>query len=356
MHGCQVGDRCLTYLQTDPVIASDGVTYERNAIQRWFQIRNSSPLTGLELQSISVRHNGLLFSLIRDWVQGGDILTQPPTGPPKRRWMTRSSNAFLNLELYSRLGSFVRRVPASLSVKDLYKIAFRGLEGRYSQFDLHLGNVHLVPSGNQIATTNIKNGCRVHINIHETDPSNPSSIMNQPSTNIEYEEMCLIKVYWDYDNVLFSYWVHKNANKTLASIIFRYWRHMLGSRHYAPKRDIQVWTDMRYWGDKSCRGFAQNHWEELSKFLTPQHAKGSLAKESVYSKQDNQGDDDLYTGEVDDLIDPSAFGTGRKPLVLKVLLREPRKKGNGEKNLSRVKRASPSPWVLLLISLSSLMF
>lgn len=41
-------------LLEDPVIAGDDLTYERNAIVRWFQIRLSSPLTGLELARESV--------------------------------------------------------------------------------------------------------------------------------------------------------------------------------------------------------------------------------------------------------------------------------------------------------------
>jgi hypothetical protein len=248
---------------------------------------------------------------------------------------------FLNLELFSRLGSFERRVPASLSVKDLYEIAFRGLEGRYFQFDLHFGNLHLVPSDNQIASTNLTNGSRVHINIHETNLSNPSSTANQASANTEFEEMCLIKAYWDHDSVLFSYWVPKKVNKTLASIIFRYWRYTFKLNPYAAKRDIQVWTDMRYWGDETCRGYPQDHWEELSMFLTSSHAAGTLTEESVYSKQDKEDDDDLYSGG-DDAIGASAFGPGRKPLVLKVLLREQKKKGSGVKNLSRVMRVPSS--------------
>src|SRR5881394_1656351 len=127
-------------IRTDPVLASDGMTYERNAIQRWFHIRNSSPLTGLELQSTFLRHNGPLYSRVRNWVQGDDILERPVARPMKRARVTRSSERFLNLELFSRLGSFERRVPASLSIKDLYQIAFRGLEGRHAQFELHYAN------------------------------------------------------------------------------------------------------------------------------------------------------------------------------------------------------------------------
>lgn len=35
----------------DPVIAADGHTYERDAIQKWLQCSNASPVTGLTLAS-----------------------------------------------------------------------------------------------------------------------------------------------------------------------------------------------------------------------------------------------------------------------------------------------------------------
>jgi hypothetical protein len=169
--------------------------------------------------------------------------------------------------------------------------------------------------------------------------------------------MCLIKAYWGHDNVLFSYWVPKKANKSLASIIFRYWRHTLKSNPYASKRDMEIWTDMTYWGDETCRGYPQDHWEELSMFLTPSRATGSLAEEKVYPKQDKEDDGDLYSGVEGDLVEASDSGTGPKPLVLKVLLRERRKqKTKRKKNLSRVTKGSSFPQVFLLISLCSLMF
>ncbi|KAK3064796.1 hypothetical protein LTS18_003846 [Coniosporium uncinatum] len=45
-------------LLEDPVTAADGMTYERSAIERWPQIRKTSPMTGLALTDIDLRHNG----------------------------------------------------------------------------------------------------------------------------------------------------------------------------------------------------------------------------------------------------------------------------------------------------------
>lgn len=47
----------LQEIMTDPVNTVDGFTYERSAIEHWFQIRISSPLTGLELSSSTLVRN-----------------------------------------------------------------------------------------------------------------------------------------------------------------------------------------------------------------------------------------------------------------------------------------------------------
>ena len=41
----------LQEIMTDPVKTVDGFTYERTAIETWFQIRVTSPLTGLALNN-----------------------------------------------------------------------------------------------------------------------------------------------------------------------------------------------------------------------------------------------------------------------------------------------------------------
>ena len=45
---------------------ADGFTYERSAIELWFENHNTSPATGLELESKQLKPNHSLRSLIRD--------------------------------------------------------------------------------------------------------------------------------------------------------------------------------------------------------------------------------------------------------------------------------------------------
>jgi len=49
-----------------PVIAVDGLTYERSAISRWFADNNTSPLTNLPLEDLSLRPNQALRNLITE--------------------------------------------------------------------------------------------------------------------------------------------------------------------------------------------------------------------------------------------------------------------------------------------------
>ena len=48
----------------DPVVAADGVTYERAHIQRWLMQNDVSPITGQVLAHKSLSQNQLLLSLM----------------------------------------------------------------------------------------------------------------------------------------------------------------------------------------------------------------------------------------------------------------------------------------------------
>jgi hypothetical protein len=54
-------------LMDDPVMASDGHTYERRAIERWLETKKTSPKSGLPLESVAVFPNHLVRRLIREW-------------------------------------------------------------------------------------------------------------------------------------------------------------------------------------------------------------------------------------------------------------------------------------------------
>lgn len=56
-------------IMIDPVIAYDGYTYERSAIEEWFKRKNTSPMT---LETLGSRHlipKRTLRSSIYEWVE-----------------------------------------------------------------------------------------------------------------------------------------------------------------------------------------------------------------------------------------------------------------------------------------------
>jgi hypothetical protein len=59
----------LQEIMTDPVKTIDGFTYERNAIQTWFNVRVTSPLTGLPLASTTLVPNKELAEAIADFIK-----------------------------------------------------------------------------------------------------------------------------------------------------------------------------------------------------------------------------------------------------------------------------------------------
>jgi hypothetical protein len=54
-------------LMVDPVMAADGNSYERECIEGWFLLHNTSPLTNAQLQHKTLTRNHNLRKLIEDW-------------------------------------------------------------------------------------------------------------------------------------------------------------------------------------------------------------------------------------------------------------------------------------------------
>ena len=54
-------------IMTNPVVASDGNTYERDSIERWLRETQKSPLTGIRLRSLELFPNLYLKKLIEDF-------------------------------------------------------------------------------------------------------------------------------------------------------------------------------------------------------------------------------------------------------------------------------------------------
>jgi len=84
-----------------PVVADDGFTYERSAIERWLRSNSTSPKTNEPLANKTLRPNMDLKSLIRDWEPREHARCMAQAVPS----LARQSTADLEAELARRKGS-----------------------------------------------------------------------------------------------------------------------------------------------------------------------------------------------------------------------------------------------------------
>ena len=68
-------------IMTDPVLAADGHTYEREMIAEWLRIRRTSPLTNEQMPSTNLMPNITLKKVIEGWLAS----QQAPQGVPDRQ-------------------------------------------------------------------------------------------------------------------------------------------------------------------------------------------------------------------------------------------------------------------------------
>ena len=66
-------------LMVDPVVASDGCTYERDSIAAWLSEHNTSPTTNAPLESRLLFQNRAMRNLIREWQSGAAIKVRSMT-------------------------------------------------------------------------------------------------------------------------------------------------------------------------------------------------------------------------------------------------------------------------------------
>lgn len=241
----------------DPVRTVDGFTFDRKAIERWYRIRKTSPLTGLAVQDTTLRHNELLANQIKAWVKADDVIQSLPSTPKRTRLSIRQTKAVI--EFVAPGVRFTREVPATATLLDLHKIAFRGMRGMYADFALYLGSVRLMCCEENMATKGVIGNQTVTV-VPNNDPQDPAS------ENAADDDMCLVRVYASHNPavVRFNYWIPTRSQLTIASVLFRQWRYDQKTRYRGSKLDKTVWSDLRDGGDGICLGSTHAHWASLS--------------------------------------------------------------------------------------------
>jgi ubiquitin-protein ligase/Mg-chelatase subunit ChlD len=262
----------------DPVTTSDNFTYERRSIERWFQIRQSSPSTGLPLSDLTLRRNQLVHNQTVRWVAGEDILQAASQAADRFRLRRTRSVVTLQLNFVTPAGTFTRNLPSTLPLSDLYRIAYRGMRGVHRSFLLHLRGSLLVSSDQQLRRCGITTGSDIVASLQPVhgDPALP--------TETESGEMCLIKVYEsssESSSELFSYWIPHDTSHTMASIIFRFWRFKLSSLGVIQALDQEVWSGLKYGGDGVSYGQRHDHWDLLAEALNKTEPRKLVASERL---------------------------------------------------------------------------
>ncbi|KAF9695209.1 hypothetical protein EKO04_006853 [Ascochyta lentis] len=248
-------------LMEDPVMTVDNFTYERKNIERWFHTKKTSPLTNIVLSSLDLRSDAQTKQKIFAYVQGTDIYATPSTVMVQ------------TVSIKSPLKSWSVVLPRTLTLRQLYALSFRLTKGRYAKFELRQKNAAL-PYSDQT----LKTGVASAIDVFFTPLDSTASSSAKPN------DMCLIKVYrsLDYSTPKCSYWESKNTTKTLASVVFRYYRQKFSEYPYAIVEDpFVVWHNLRDIGDNERRGRTLVHWEALSDYFNSQNATGTVNAESM---------------------------------------------------------------------------
>lgn len=301
----------------DPVIAADGQTYSQKTMIHWFRIAKSSPSTGRALSNTELQPDHGLADRVNGWVKGEDItssLESVVTRSAKRR--RTSSDDSIVVTLTSQFDTFTRSLTNATTATDLYKLAFRGMKGCHFRFGLSIQNVPFEPSEHTVGTLGVTNGARIRIDIENVGRS--------PHLG-DSDQNCLAKIYDDYDQVLFSYWVSKKTTVSLSSVIINHWRYALKNKPDKPFIELQVWANIAEAGDSHHVGMSQASSVPLADLLTCEYASGTLEAEAVYSPEDSHNTTD--TDEESEMAEEFDGGWGEevsiaKPLLLRLLIQE----------------------------------
>lgn len=292
----------------DPVVAADRQTYSLQAITKWFQLRKSSPLTGLSLLSTELTCDHDRADYANDWIRGKEILENVPSaGAPKTRKRAHSPSPHLvNITMSSQADSFIRSVPASLTLHQLYSLAFRGMRGRHNLFQLSFMGHALPVSQATILSYGITDGNTVIIRVQDAGDL----------TSMGVSPLCLLKMYTGHHNMDFAYWVPMSTDCTVAMVLIKYWRYQLKINPFAKLKDVRVWTGMSQAGDGKATGSVWEPHNHLSDLLGDYSTRSGLDDEPVFTK-DSHSDSDA---EDDDEDDDSGDGDEPPAFVLKIMV------------------------------------
>lgn len=264
-------------LMEDAVEASDGQTYSRSAIQQWFGIRKTSPLLGAPLDDLSLTVKEDIRSEVANWVSGGAPM---------------STSDVISVTFDSRVGSFTRTIARTTTSRDLYRLAYRGLKAKFEAFQLSVHRFGMLSpnTDNTASSMGLMDSDHITIRIPEdTDPLRIASRGSARPVQGAIPEMCLVKVFGctDDEKEIFAFWVPRNTTNSLASVIWKFWRHRLVNKRRLGPGPVKLQTNLEKMGDGWFRSTRCKSTERLAAYLTLGQCTGHLEPESIFS--DNAG-------------------------------------------------------------------
>ncbi|KAF3931222.1 hypothetical protein ABW19_dt0209355 [Dactylella cylindrospora] len=271
----------------DPVRASDGIIYDRQAINRWFESSEISPSTGLKVDSKRVRVHETTLSEVRKWVAAEDIILGR-TLPRARRSSTSRKGSFYDdgmvVVSFHKDGvvAFTASLPENLSLKDLYKVTFRQLRGLFSNFSLYLEGRLLEPNDTTILAAGVVS--TAWVTIVNRSPEGQTSEGKRKGLASKGLTHHLFKVYDDTREkpFLFGFWLPIRKYPTACGVVFKCWRYFAETRDWrtAKELDLTIWGKVTSTGDNRYHGTPYKSWDILDSLTS----NGSVSDEKFYEK------------------------------------------------------------------------
>jgi len=207
----------------EPVRATDGITYVKAALEKWFDFHPSlSPSTGMEMDE-STEQDEALLTRIANWTSYA--AEEPRVGAPKRRRLNDHSadTVLWNVRFAHGYDQWSVSISPSQSLTTLYEIAFRKLNTKSPTNKAHIRlysntNILITSDDANLISSLLQPNCLITI---ELPPITPSPGLWFP----DFRSSCLIKVYASADDEpIFSYWESITTLSRAFSILFRYYR------------------------------------------------------------------------------------------------------------------------------------
>lgn len=256
-------------LMEDAVQASDGQTYSRRAIQQWFSIRKTSPLHGAPLDDLSLTVRPDIRGEVVSWVSGAPV---------------SNTSDVITLTFDSRVGSFTRTIARTKSSRDLYSLVYRGLQAKFEAFQLSVPERGALPASTDITVSSmgLKDSDHIMVRIPEdTDTLRVGAGGHCVTDQNEIPEMCLMKVFRNNHEQLFGFWVRSDTTDSLATLIWKYWRHRLRTENKVKPEMREIRTDITETGDGWVNFRLRDVTAKLAKYLTRVHCTGQLEPEKA---------------------------------------------------------------------------